>query len=587
MNWKIKEQAPADFLEQFPDVNPIILQLLFSRKIRETEEIKQFLNPDYYTDPHDPYLMLGMEKAVERILQAIEKKEKIVVFGDYDVDGVSSSALMFQTFKLLGVDVSIYIPDRAKEGYGMNVNAVKEVAEKGVKLIITVDCGVSDYDEIEFAKENGIDVIVTDHHPITQKLPRAFAIIDPHQKDDSYPFKYLAGVGVAYKLVCALLEKVDCSKIDLEIYGGKEGYLKWLLDLVALGTVADCCPLIDENRTFVKFGLTVLEKNRRIGLMELLKNAKIYDEDEKLSLNTFNIGFQIGPRLNASGRMDHANTSYQLLITQSQIEGKQLADQIEENNSQRQQLTKQIIANIKDEHDLTSYSFVFVSLPDCPPGIVGLIAGKLAEEMQLPAFVISEDGDFPKGSARIPDSFAEEGFHLGEVIATCKNCLIEFGGHASAAGFSVKNGQIDDFRQSLDNIIKKFIAEKDIQKTGYMEVDFVLDQSDMAWDLLNNIIGMAPFGEGNPEPIFLAKDLIVSNTRTVGAKGDHLKINLRLTDKSGKINFVDGIGFGLGDFDVNPNDKVDVVFSLEENIWNNKRSLQLKIKDIQYAENNN
>ena len=588
MNWKIKEstQCGSDLLKQFPDINPIILQLLFSRKIRGKEKIEQFLGPDYHKDQHDPYLMLGMEKAVNRILEALEKKEKIVVFGDYDVDGVCSSALMIQSLKLLGADVSVYIPDRAKEGYGMNINVLKEVVEQRTKLIITVDCGISDYDEVEFANENGIDVLITDHHPITQKLPRAFAIIDPHQKDDPYPFKYLAGVGVAYKLICALFQKANYSELDLDIYGGREGYLKWLLDLVALGTVADCCPLIDENRIFVKFGLKVLEKNRRIGITELLKNARIYDESEPLVLNTFNIGFQIGPRLNASGRMDHANTSYQLLITQSQIEGKQLADQIEENNKKRQQLTKQIIANIKADKDFTLQNLVFVSLPDCPPGIVGLIAGKLAEEMQLPAFIISEDGDISKGSARIPDSFAEKGFHLGEIIATCQECLIEFGGHASAAGFSVKDGQTEKFRQSLDEIIKKFVEEKNVDKSGYLEIDYLLEQPDIEWGLLNSIITMKPFGEGNPEPLFLMKDIVVSNTKTVGTKGDHLKINLRLIDKNGKINFVDGIGFGLGEFEVKTNDKVDVVFSLEENIWNNKRSLQLKIKDIHYAENN-
>jgi len=588
MNWKIKESAQGEqeLLKQFPDINPIILQLLFSRKIREEKKIKQFLNPDYYKDPHDPYLMLGMEKAVSRILQAIADKEKIVVFGDYDVDGVCSSALLLQSLKILGADVSVYIPDRAKDGYGMNLNAVKEVAGQNTKLIITVDCGISDYDEVELANENEIDVIITDHHPITQKLPHAFAIIDPHQQDDKYPFKYLAGVGIAYKLICALFQKADCSEINLDFYGDKEGYLKWLLDFVALGTVADCCPLIDENRIFVKFGLKVLEKNRRVGLSELLKNAKIYDENEPLSLNTFNIGFQIGPRLNASGRMDHANTSYQLLMTQSQIEGKQLADQIEENNKKRQQLTKQIIANIKDGYDLSVQSFIFVSLPDCPPGIVGLIAGKLADEMKLPAFVISEDGDIPKGSARIPDSFAEEGFHLGKVIASCQNCLIEFGGHASAAGFSVKNDQIDAFRKSLDDIIKKFISEKDIKESGSVEIDYELDQSDIEWDLLNGIIQMAPFGEGNAEPLFLLKDVTVSSMKTVGSTGSHLKLGLRLIDKSGKINFVDAIGFGLGDFKVSPNDKIDVIFSIEENIWNNKRSLQLKIKDIKHAKNN-
>ncbi|MFH1175563.1 MAG: DHH family phosphoesterase, partial [bacterium] len=437
MLWKIKEKAPEEFLLKFPEIHPVIANLLYQRKIIDHKKVEQFLCPDYYKDPYDPFLMLGMKKAIDRIIAAIfppnrkadDKKEKIVIFGDYDADGVCASALLSQTLILLGADVSVYIPNREAEGYGMNAKAIEEFSRQNVNLVITVDCGISNKKEVDLAKKEGIDVIITDHHPIVQDVPDAFAVVDPKQKNDKYPFKFLAGVGVAYKLISALLKTLEMFSASLPLregelegvppqedkfsipnkeeikekfqqFGGIDGYLKCMLDIVALGTVADVCPLIDENRTLVKYGLMILEKNWRLGIAELLKAAQIYDGKSELSLDTHSLGYQLGPRLNASGRIDHANTSYQLLITRSRLEAQELAKDIEAKNTKRQKLTKQIIDEIKKDENIAENNFIFASLPDCIAGIVGLIAGKITDEFGKPAFIISEKNELAKGSCR-------------------------------------------------------------------------------------------------------------------------------------------------------------------------------------------
>lgn len=601
MQWQLKQKAPEEFLNKFPEVNNVILELLYQRGVREEKEIEKFLDPDYCRDLYDPFLMSGMDKAVKRIIAAINppagEKEKIAVFGDYDADGVCASALVIESLKMLGADAEAYIPDREKEGYGMSAAAIEELAGKGVKLIITVDCGISNFNEVELAKEKGIDVIVTDHHPPVQKIPKAYAVIDPKQEGDEYPFKDLAGVGVAYKLICALFKKIpppleglsrqsDAAVegvgggFSLQNFGGVEGYLKWCLDIVALGTVADVCPLIDENRTITKYGLIVLEKNRRIGLAELLKQAKLHDGQSQLSLNSHNIGYQIGPRLNASGRMDHANTSFQLLITQSKIEAADLAFKIEEKNTRRQQLTKQIINKIKSDFDFSKEDFIFAHLEECPAGIAGLVAGKLTDEFLKPSFIISEKEEIAKGSCRAPDCFAEKGFHLGNLLSGCKDYLEKFGGHAQAAGFSVKKENIAGLKEKIKEIFKSVWKNKLPDIKPCLEIDSELSHDDINWDLLEQIKKMAPFGEGNPQPIFSIKNASAQEPRLVGNGEKHLKLTLRLKRKDGTMHFIDAIAFGFGQLGINAGDEIDAAFNLEENFWNGSRSLQLNIKDI-------
>jgi len=592
MDWKIREKAPKEFLLKFPELHPAIANLLYSRKIIDPKKVEQFLDPDYCQDLHDPFLMSGVKKSVERIKKAISEKQKIIIFGDYDADGVCASAVVSQTLKLLDADVSVYIPNRESEGNGMNLKAIQEFIDQKVSLIITVDCGISNSEEVELSQKNNIDVIITDHHPVTQKVPEAFAIIDPKQDNDDYPFKDLAGVGVAYKLMVALfveifsvetrhgasLQKKYCNAF--EKFGGPDGYLKWLLDIVALGTVADVCPLVDENRTLVKFGLIVLEKNRRLGLQELLKTARLHDGEPKISLNTYNLGFHLGPRLNASGRIDHANTSYQLLVTESQIEACSLAEGIEEKNTRRQQLTKQTINRIKQETDLSKETFVFSSSSNNKAGIAGLIAGKIAGEFSRPAFIISEKDEISKGSCRAPDYFAGTEFHLGKMLAECKDVLLDFGGHAQAAGFSIKKENIPKFKEKLKVIFAKKWDKKISEFKPCLEIDAWLESKDINWDLLGQLQQFEPFGEGNRQPLFTLENVFVKESRIVGNGSKHLKLTLCLTDKDGKIRYIDGIGFGLGEAGVKADDNIDVAFYLEENFWNGSKSIQLNIKDI-------
>ena len=578
-DWIINRNAPPEFLSKFPKIHPVIANLFYSRGIIEQSDMDSFLNPDYYKDLRDPFLMTDMKKAVGRIIDAVKNKEKIIVFGDYDADGVCASVLMVQTLKLLGAQVSVYIPDRAKEGYGMNLKATQEIIDGKANLIITVDCGVSNYKETKLAQSNGIDVIITDHHSITQKLPPAFAVINPKQEGDQYPFKDLAGVGVAYKLVCALLSFAVETRLIASL-NEAETYLKWCLDVVALGTVADVCPLLGENRVLVKFGLMVLERNRRIGLSELLKISQLYDGESRLSLSSHNIGYQIGPRLNASGRMDHANTSYQLLITKSEIEARNLACQIEEKNTRRQNLTKQIINKIKKDFNLAEDGFIFASLPECPVGIAGLVAGKLCDEFAKPAFIISENEELSKGSCRAPEYLAEKNFHLGNFLSECKEYLEGFGGHAQAAGFSVKTKNIPALKSVMQKMFSKKWDKEVFDGKQALKIDCELSADDIGWDLLSAIQGFAPFGEGNPQPLFSLKNVLVYNSRRIGNGEKHLKLTLQLPRKNGTINYIDAIAFGFGNIKINSKDRIDVAFYLEENEWNGSKSLQLRVVDI-------
>lgn len=597
MEWKIKEKAPDEFLLKFPEIHPVISGLLYLRGITEPKEVERFLDPDYYEDLHDPFLMLGMKEGVERIAKALSspdgRKEQIVVFGDYDADGVCASAILAETLKLLNADVDVYIPDREKDGYGINKKAIEEFIKQKVNLVITVDCGITNIQEAEFAKENGIDVIITDHHPVIEnKIPQAAAVIDPKREDDSYPYKQLAGAGVAYKLVCGLFKylsyppRADFSqsgiKEILEKFGGAEGYLKWILDLAAIGTVADICPLSGENRVLVKFGLMVLEKNRRAGLSELLKISGLFSEGEKLSLNAHNIGFQIGPRLNAAGRMNHASSAYQLIAAKSSAEARELAMRLDESNRQRQKLVEQIIERIKNTCAFDDDNVIFDVSSDCPAGVAGLVAGKLTEEFNRPSFIMRQylDGAV-KGSARSTEILNENGYQLNKILTECKDILTRFGGHAQAAGFVLQKEKIGQFREKLNALFAPYA--KFAQTKSSLDVDYMVKTEDISWELLEQVKNLAPFGEGNKEPILALRNVMIAESRIVGNEKKHLKLKFKLADKEGKIKLIDGIAFGAGETEIKTGDIVDIAFSLDENVWNGNRSMQLKVKDIKIA----
>jgi len=342
--WKILDKAPKDFFSQFPEIDPIVLQLLYNRGLKTQKQIDEFLNPDYGQDQHDPFLFKDMEKATKRIFKALTNKEKVAIYGDYDADGVTSTAVIYNVLKELGFkNIEVYIPYRMTEGYGINEVAVKEFEEKNIDLMITVDCGIANKEEIALANKKGIDVIITDHHHEPLNPPdKALAIINAKVKGEKYPFKDLAGVGVAFKLAQALIKKSREKGIDIP-----KGYEKWLLDLVAIGTVTDCVGLIGENRTLVRYGLVVLNKTKRIGLRKLIEKANL----TLGQIEAWNIAFQLGPRLNAAGRLDHASTSFKLLTTDDKKEAEEIVEGLEKTNRERQKITEKMVDQAKEQID--------------------------------------------------------------------------------------------------------------------------------------------------------------------------------------------------------------------------------------------
>ncbi|MCX6743411.1 MAG: single-stranded-DNA-specific exonuclease RecJ, partial [Candidatus Parcubacteria bacterium] len=420
--WVLREPISLEFKKQFPEIPGLILQLLYNRGLLTQKQIDQFLSPDYGQDILDPFLFPDMTKAVDRIYQEVKNKEKIAIHGDYDADGVTSTVLLTDVLQKLGAKFIIYIPHREKEGYGLNKKTIKYLAGKKVKLIITVDCAISNAPEVDLAAKKGIDVIITDHHFEPLVLPKAYAIINPKVKKCDYPTYELAGVGVAFKLAQAII-----AKDKKNIFG--PGYEKWLLDLVGIGTVTDVMPLIGENRTLLKYGLIVLNKTKRIGLKLLAQKADIWPITETDLINSENIGYVLGPRLNAAGRMDHANTAYELLATEDYKEAEKLVASLESSNQKRQKLTEKIIEEIKSQiKDINKEFLILADGKNWPLGVIGLAAGKIKDELNRPVFVISKMGRKVVGSGR-----SIEEFNLIEALNKVSDCFEVYGGHAGAA----------------------------------------------------------------------------------------------------------------------------------------------------------
>ena len=605
-HWIINKKYPQKFAREFPEFSGITLQLLWDRNLKTQTQIDEFFNPDYEADLHNPHLMKGIDKAVKRIYKAFEKGEKILVYGDYDVDGITSSLVMVSVLieiksAVSGIKkdearkfVGVYIPDRELEGYGLNNEAVKKIKDDGFGLIITVDCGTSNFASVKLANDLGVAVIVTDHHHISEKIPDALAVINPNQSDCKYPFKELAGVGVAFKLAQALIKNLQAKK-PKSYNLIPPGFEKWLLDLVALGTVADCVNLTGENRTLVKYGLLVINKTKRIGIKKLISKAglKIRENGnvvEKKVIDTNAISFILAPRLNAAGRMDHANTSYQLLCSDSEDEVEKLALILEKNNQSRQRLTEKTISEIKSR--ISEYSgdlpkVIIESDEEWKIGIVGLVAGKLTDEYSRPFLILRKKENESAGSGRsIPK------FNLIESIEKCKDILIEFGGHSQAAGLKIENKNLEKFRKKINILADKVLKEKDL--IPLINIDHKIECGQINWQLIDEIEKFNPFGFGNRKPVFLAEKLEIHEIKTVGANDAHLKICFKATIKgSEKVKYFNAIGFRLGKMaeempDKKPSlrwgDIVDVVFQLEINEWNGNRELQMNVLDLKLSE---
>jgi len=488
--WVIKNQDEV-LKERFSrelNISHVLAGLLINRNLTSAPAIEKFLSSKL-SSLHNPFGLRDMERAVKRIGKAIRQKEKILVYGDYDADGITGVAILVTFFKKQGVEADWYLPNRLEEGYGLNMEAAKFIKSKGVKLVITVDCGTSDKEEIDYLADNGIDTIVVDHHrPQKENLPAAYAIINPLHPECKYPFKELSGAGLAYKLVCALSE--DAGDSDSEEF----------LDLVAIGTVADVVPQVGENRILTKLGLSKLSGTRRRGLMALMEAAGLQNKD----IQAEHIGFIIGPRINVSGRIGSPDIALRLILTEDPIEAKELAAILNQENSHRQKLQERIfkeaVSKIEGEFNFKDNKVIVVWSEDWHPGVIGIVASKIADRFYRPAVVLSVRNGVAKGSGR-----SIKNFHLFDAVYQCKDTLENFGGHKAACGVTILQDNIERFRDSINQAAHRMIGASDL--IPKLDVDMELPLSSLDERLMEELDMLGPFGAGNPQPLFLSRGL--------------------------------------------------------------------------------
>ena len=559
--WEIAPRAPDSHFDKFPDLPRLIVQILYNRGFTEVGEVNDFLAHRWL--PDDPFALKGMAEAVERLSHAIINHEPIAIYGDYDADGVTATALMMQLLKALGAKAQAYIPNRFDEGYGLNNEALAELAGQGIKLVLTVDCGIRSIQEVTHGNSLGLDIIITDHHHVGDVLPPALSAINPKQQHCLYPFKELAGVGLAYKLVQALLAS---DKLNGRRPTGLQA--DDFLDLVALGTVADLAPLYGENRKLVERGLQQLNQALRPGLVALMEQAG--NRSKVISAGT--IGFVIGPRLNAAGRLDSALAAYRLLMAHDDLEAIHLASQLDLQNRERQALTYQSVEIARQTvlADGAQNPLYFISHPDFNPGIVGLVASRLTDEFYRPTLIAERGPEETKGSARsIPE------FHITEALDQCADLLVRYGGHAAAAGFTLKNENVPAFQERLLDIARSSLEVSQLRPT--INIDGEINLRGVRPTLVEAITALHPFGYGNPTPRFLTRDLRLKYKKVVGQDGQHLRLGLH----DGR-QIWNAIAFRQGYWAdrLEISQPVDVVYNLEFNEWQGERRLQLNIKDL-------
>ena len=557
--WQIEPRITPEAEEALKAFPQIIRQLLFNRGYASDEAARKFLKASVTFDT-SPWQLHGMEKVIDRLENAILNQEPIVIYGDYDVDGVTATVLLVQLLKSMGAIVHEYIPNRFDEGYGLNIEALDAIKAEGAKIVVTVDCGIRSLDEIEYGNNLELDLIVSDHHHPGEELPRAYAIINPKQSGDLYPDKDLAGVGVAFKIAEALMDRMPDNGFNKDD----------LLDLVALGTVADLAPLVGENRSLVRRGLNQLRQTKRQGIFSLAAVAGL----DLRNLNAGNIGFGLGPRLNAAGRLESALAAYNLLSTTDVFEAGQLAQKLEIQNNDRQQVTRTMQAQAEKLvlDDNPDAFLLFAVDPDFNPGVVGLAASRLSEIFYRPVIVASKGEETTRGSCRsIPE------FHITEALEKCADLLIRYGGHAAAAGFTVENSKLLELKQRLTSYAELKLIGMELSPS--LSADGRVSLSELDIKLLEQLAWFEPTGYGNPEPVFVSEGLRVSSSRAVGRDGKHLKLSV--TD--GYSHF-DAIAFQLGKLQTSLPEYVDLLFTFELNDFNGRKNLQLKVRDIRPSE---
>jgi single-stranded-DNA-specific exonuclease len=560
-HWQLAQRISPEVDNQLKEFSPAFRQILFNRGCFDSQQANNFLNGQV-AGTTDPYALKDMDFAIGRILKAIESHERIAIYGDYDVDGVTATVLLVEVLRLHHASVMEYIPHRYDEGYGLNNDALESLFKQEVRLVITVDCGIRSLPEARFAHSIGLDMIISDHHQPGDELPVAVAVINPRQTGDTYPDKELTGVGLAYKIAQAL---EFCHLID------NFEAENWL-DLVALGTVADLASLTGENRMLVAAGLERISTQERQGVFSLRQVAGI--GDRQVTAN--DIGFILGPRLNAAGRMDSAMAAFELLETRDHMRAGELAQLLDKSNYERQLTTREIQAKAAEKAQASQpdQQIIFASDPDFKEGIVGLAASRLVEIYYRPAIVAHQGEKCTRGSCRsIPE------FHITWALDQCADLLVRYGGHKAAAGFTVENQNLQALIDRLEKIAEKELSNRDLQPVLNIESELRfghLHAEDIT-RLLKEIDRLQPTGIGNPEPLFCSRNMLVKRAQPVGRDKNHLK--LALVDERGI--FHNGIAFRQGYWAENMPDRVDLVYSLEINEYAGQQTIQLNIKDIQ------
>lgn len=565
--WQVAPPVPAQTKQTLSHIHPVLLQILYNRGISDTRQVQAFLE-GHYLPSTDPFLLPDMDKAVARIQQAIEQEETIVVYGDFDADGVTSTVLLTEALRKLGVDrrkAQPYIPDRVDEGYGLNCEALSKIREEiGAALCITVDCGIRSVNEVAHAMNIGLDMIVTDHHNLGPELPPALAVINPKRPFSPYPETMLAGVGIAFKLAQALRQAMP----DRATYQDEE-----LLDLVAIGTVADLAPLLGENRQLVTRGLAVLNQAKRPGIRALAQVSGVTIG----SLTAESIGFGLGPRINAAGRLTHAYDAAKLLAVNNDLDARRLAHDLNELNKQRRQLTADL--GQKAEGMVNPNAPILIAADDSfLSGVVGLVASRLAEKNYRPAIIIEKGESESRGSCRsIPE------FHITEALDELTELLVRHGGHAQAAGFTVRNQDLPTFIERMVALAAARLAEQDLRPTLTADVEIGLRHID--WALYESLQALEPTGYANPAPVFMSRFVEVISHRTVGHDNAHLQLRLMdggQQDRAPQI--FAAIAFRQGSWAAALPRYIDIIYAIGVNEWRGQKSLQLMVQDIRPAE---
>ncbi|MBP3581020.1 MAG: single-stranded-DNA-specific exonuclease RecJ [Clostridia bacterium] len=569
--WTVGEvdKAAASTIASQLNIKPFLAKILVAKGFDTVEKANTYLSGNI-KDLADPFLLKDMDAAVKRINRAVADHETILIYGDYDVDGVTSVAALWRYLTFKGADVITYIPERINEGYGLNVAALEKFAKQGVNLIITVDSGITAHEEIDFANSIGIDVVITDHHECREELPHAVAVVNPHRQDSEYPFRELAGVGVVFRLICALEDNKNltnlCSKYS---------------DIVALGTVADVMPIIGENRIIVKHGLSCLVNTKNKGLCALIEQTFSERKTaQRKNITASSIGFGLAPRINAAGRIGDVQKALQLLITEDKLEADEIAQYLCQVNRQRQyienQIFEQAVEQIESTHDFDNDK-VIVLFSDCwHIGVIGIVASKLTERYKLPSILISVDGDIGKGSGR-----SVKGFNINEAISSCKDLLIKYGGHELAAGLTIEKENVASFRKAINEYAKNSFDFDSV--CNYIDADFEIDVKDITVEHAKDISALEPFGLRNPLPVFCIKDVTITEIFSIG-EGKHLKLTI---EKDGYIATALYFGMSRERFGFSEQDKADIMCNIDLNDFRGTLSVQAVIKDMRITSSEN